>query len=79
MISLVDRLVDGLCSVYTFFEPDVSGSSLGTYNVLGQIERYRTLGLLDRREPKDGPQSDVPPWRGWWWALAGTVGEAVHP
>jgi arginine-tRNA-protein transferase len=45
MISLVDRLVDGLSSVYTFFEPDVPGSSLGTYNVLWQIERCRALGL----------------------------------
>ena len=45
MNSLADRLVDGWCSVYTFFEPDVSGSSVGTYNVLWQIERCRTLGL----------------------------------
>ena len=45
MISLVDRLVDGLSSVYTFFEPDVSGASYGTYNILWQIERCQTLGL----------------------------------
>lgn len=45
MVSLVDRLVDGLSSVYTFFEPDIAGASLGTYNVLWQTERCRELGL----------------------------------
>jgi arginyl-tRNA--protein-N-Asp/Glu arginylyltransferase len=45
MVSLVDRLADGLSSVYTFFEPDVSGASYGTYNILWQIERCRLLGI----------------------------------
>jgi len=45
MVSLVDRLVDGLSSVYTFFEPGVAGASFGTYNVLWQIERCQELGL----------------------------------
>jgi arginyl-tRNA--protein-N-Asp/Glu arginylyltransferase len=45
MVSLVDRLVDGMSSVYTFFAPDVAGASFGTYNILWQIERCRVLGL----------------------------------
>jgi leucyl-tRNA---protein transferase len=45
MISLVDQLVDGLSSVYTFFEPDVVGASFGTFNILWQIERCKALGL----------------------------------
>jgi len=45
MVSLVDRLADGLSSVYTFFEPGVKGASLGTYSIAWQIERCRSLGL----------------------------------
>ena len=45
MVSLVDRLVDGMSSVYTFFEPGVPGTSYGTYSVLWQIERCRAAGL----------------------------------
>ena len=45
MVCLVDRLVDGLSSVYTFIEPTINGSSLGTYGILWQIEECRRLGL----------------------------------
>ena len=45
MVGLVDRLADGLSSVYAFFEPGVRGASYGTYNILWQIECCRSLGL----------------------------------
>ena len=45
MVSLVDRLDDGLSSVYTFFAPDDGSASYGTYSILWQIERCKALKL----------------------------------
>lgn len=45
MVSLLDQLVDGLSSVYTFFEPNVPGTSYGTYSILWQVARCKQLGL----------------------------------
>jgi arginine-tRNA-protein transferase len=45
MVSVVDRIKDGLSAVYTFFDPDDEKRSPGVYNVVWMIERARELGL----------------------------------
>jgi arginine-tRNA-protein transferase len=71
MVSLVDRLADGLSSVYTFFEPTRAGSSLGTYSILWQIERCRAerlaylyLGYWIEASPKMSYKSRFRPIQG---------------
>ena len=44
-VAVTDHLTDGLSAVYTFFDPDQPGRSLGTWAILAQIERARELGL----------------------------------
>ena len=43
--SSTTLLDDGLSAVYTFFEPDLPGGSLGTYGILWQIRMCQVLGL----------------------------------
>ncbi len=45
MVSIIDLLSDGLSSVYTFYDPDLSGSSFGTYSILWQIGQCQHLQL----------------------------------
>ncbi|MDA8416362.1 MAG: arginyltransferase [Betaproteobacteria bacterium] len=44
MVSLIDPLLNGLSSVYTFYDPEWKGPALGTFNILWQIEECRRLG-----------------------------------
>lgn len=45
MVSVIDRLVDGLSSVYTFYDPEIARASYGTYSVIWQIEACKRLHL----------------------------------
>lgn len=44
-VSVVDELTDGLSSVYTYFDPEISDRSLGVYSVLWQIEECKRRSL----------------------------------
>ena len=43
--ALCDILSDGLSMIYSFFDPDETARSLGTYMILEHIERARKHGL----------------------------------
>ncbi len=44
-VSVIDELSNGLSAVYTYFDPDFSDRSLGTYSVLWQIEQCKKRSL----------------------------------
>ncbi len=44
-VAIVDLLDNALSAVYTFFDPDFSSYSLGTYAVLWQQNHAKSLGL----------------------------------
>lgn len=45
IVCIIDVLSDGLSSVYTFYNPELPGASLGTYAILWQLEQCRRLRL----------------------------------
>lgn len=45
MVAVVDRLPEGLSAVYTFFDPEQTTRSLGTYAVLSQLAAAKAEGL----------------------------------
>ncbi|MGE0628980.1 MAG: arginyltransferase [Hyphomicrobiaceae bacterium] len=44
-VALTDRLSDGLSMVYSFYDPELTHRSLGTYMILDHIAHSRDLGL----------------------------------
>ncbi len=45
MVSVIDLVHDGVSAVYTFYETGDTKASLGTFNVLWQIEWTKTLNV----------------------------------
>lgn len=44
-VAITDWLENGLSAVYTYFDPNLSGQSLGTFAILSQIESARQMDL----------------------------------
>lgn len=44
-VAVVDRMLDGLSAIYTFYDPDAENRGLGRYAILWQIEHCRQQGL----------------------------------
>ena len=44
-VTVADRLEDGLSAVYTFFDPECAGRSLGVFAVMWELDQARRLGL----------------------------------
>ncbi len=44
-VSVCDQLGDGLSAVYTFYDPEQEGRSLGKFAILAQIDKARAMGL----------------------------------
>ncbi|WP_394689921.1 arginyltransferase [Hoeflea sp.] len=44
-VALTDRMGDGLSMVYSFYDPDETARSLGTFMILDHVERAKALGL----------------------------------
>jgi leucyl-tRNA---protein transferase len=67
-IAVIDRVMDGLSAIYTFFDPDYRERSLGVFAVLAQIEYcatndipYLYLGYWIRDCPKMSYKIDYRP------------------
>jgi leucyl-tRNA---protein transferase len=45
MVAVCDFLPNGLSAIYSFFDPDESDRSLGSYAILAEIDIARRLGL----------------------------------
>jgi arginyl-tRNA--protein-N-Asp/Glu arginylyltransferase len=45
MVSVIDIVLDGISAVYTYYDTSDPHASLGTYNVLWQVEWARTLNF----------------------------------
>ncbi len=82
MVSIVDRLPDGLSAVYAFYDCSVPGASFGVYNVLWLADWCRShklpylyLGYWIRESRKMAYKADFKPLQG----LMGTEWRPLEP